>query len=58
MGARGIGEIGIVGVAAAVANAAWHATRIRVRDIPLTADRFLDLPADLPALTGHPRTFL
>lgn len=41
MGSRGIGEIGIVGTAAAVANAASHATGIRVRSIPLTADRFL-----------------
>jgi xanthine dehydrogenase YagR molybdenum-binding subunit len=42
MGSRGIGEIGIVGTAAAVANAAFHATGVRVRDIPLTADRFLE----------------
>ncbi|NMI01564.1 xanthine dehydrogenase family protein molybdopterin-binding subunit [Pseudonocardia acidicola] len=41
MGAKGIGEIGIVGTAAAIANAAYHATGIRVRDLPLTADRFL-----------------
>ncbi|MEO9325400.1 xanthine dehydrogenase family protein molybdopterin-binding subunit [Nocardioides sp. C4-1] len=40
-GGRGIGEIGIVGTAAAIANAAWHATGVRVRDLPLTADRFL-----------------
>ncbi|MCM3516938.1 xanthine dehydrogenase family protein molybdopterin-binding subunit [Nocardioides sp. P86] len=40
-GGRGIGEIGIVGTAAAVANAAWHATGIRVRDLPVTADRFV-----------------
>ncbi|VXC51548.1 xanthine dehydrogenase family protein molybdopterin-binding subunit [Nocardioides sp. AX2bis] len=44
MGGRGIGEIGIVGTAASVANAAWHATGVRVRDLPLTADAFLDLP--------------
>ncbi len=44
MGARGIGEIGIVGTAASVANAAWHATGVRVRDLPLTAEAFLDLP--------------
>ena len=43
MGARGIGEIGIVGTAAAVANATYHATGVRVREIPVTADRFLDL---------------
>jgi xanthine dehydrogenase YagR molybdenum-binding subunit len=36
MGAKGIGEIGIVGVAAAVANAVYHATAIRVRDLPIT----------------------
>lgn len=41
MGAKGIGEIGIVGTAAAVANAAYHATGTRVRDLPLTADKFL-----------------
>ncbi|MDQ6839630.1 MAG: xanthine dehydrogenase family protein molybdopterin-binding subunit [Actinomycetota bacterium] len=41
MGSRGIGEIGIVGAAAAIANAAFHATGIRVRDLPLSADRFL-----------------
>ncbi|WP_372698947.1 xanthine dehydrogenase family protein molybdopterin-binding subunit [Arthrobacter sp. JSM 101049] len=41
LGARGIGEIGIVGTAAAIANAAYNATGIRVRDLPLTADKFL-----------------
>jgi xanthine dehydrogenase YagR molybdenum-binding subunit len=41
MGAKGIGEIGIVGTAAAVANAAYHATGLRVRDLPLTPDKFL-----------------
>ncbi len=41
MGSKGIGEIGIVGTAAAVANAAYHATGLRVRDLPLTLDRFL-----------------
>lgn len=41
LGARGIGEIGIVGAAAAIANAAYNATGIRVRELPLTADKFL-----------------
>jgi xanthine dehydrogenase YagR molybdenum-binding subunit len=41
MGARGIGEIGTTGVAAAVANAAFNATGKRVRDLPLTPDKFL-----------------
>jgi xanthine dehydrogenase YagR molybdenum-binding subunit len=39
MGSRGIGEIGIVGAAAAVANAVYHATGKRVRDLPITPDR-------------------
>jgi xanthine dehydrogenase YagR molybdenum-binding subunit len=41
MGSRGIGEIGIVGTPAAVANATFHATGVRVRSFPLTADHFL-----------------
>ena len=41
MGARGIGEIGIVGTSAAVVNAAHHATGVRVRDLPATPDVFL-----------------
>ena len=40
-GARGLGEIGIVGAAAAIANAAYHATGVRARNLPLTADTFL-----------------
>jgi xanthine dehydrogenase YagR molybdenum-binding subunit len=38
---KGIGEIGIVGVAAAVANAVWHATGIRVRDLPIHLEDLL-----------------
>jgi xanthine dehydrogenase YagR molybdenum-binding subunit len=41
MGTKGIGEIGIVGGAAAVANAVYNATGIRVRDLPITADKML-----------------
>ena len=41
LGIKGIGEIGIVGTAAAIANAAYHATGIRVRDLPITLDKFL-----------------
>ena len=41
MGAKGIGEIGIVGTAAAVANAVHHATGVRVRDLPIRPDRLL-----------------
>ncbi|MPQ99290.1 molybdopterin-dependent oxidoreductase [Modestobacter sp. I12A-02628] len=41
MGTKGIGEIGITGAAAAVANAVWHATGVRVRDLPITLDALL-----------------
>ncbi|MBQ1095169.1 xanthine dehydrogenase family protein molybdopterin-binding subunit [Streptomyces sp. b94] len=41
MGSKGIGEIGIVGSAAAVGNAVHHATGIRFRELPLTPDRVL-----------------
>ena len=41
LGAKGIGEIGITGVAAAVANAVYHATGRRVRDLPITPDKLL-----------------
>jgi xanthine dehydrogenase YagR molybdenum-binding subunit len=41
MGSKGIGEIGIVGTAAAVANAVHHATGIRVRELPIRLDRLL-----------------
>ena len=41
MGAKGIGEIGIVGTAAAVANAVHHATGVRIRDLPIQPDRLI-----------------
>ena len=41
VGVKGIGEIGIVGVAAAIANAVHHATGKRVRDLPVTIDKIL-----------------
>jgi xanthine dehydrogenase YagR molybdenum-binding subunit len=41
MGARGVGEIGITGVGAAVANAIYNATRKRIRDLPITLDKLL-----------------
>jgi len=41
MGAKGVGEIGIVGTAAAVANAVYDATGIRVRDLPVRLDKLL-----------------
>ena len=41
LGAKGLGEIGIVGVAAAITNAVWHATGKRVRSLPVTLDKLL-----------------
>ena len=41
VGAKGIGEIGITGAAAAIANAVYHATGKRVRDLPITLDKLL-----------------
>ena len=41
MGAHGVGEIGITGVAAAVANAVFNATGTRVRDLPITLDKLM-----------------
>ena len=41
LGARGIGEIGITGVAAAIANAVFNATGKRIRDLPITLDKLL-----------------
>lgn len=41
MGSRGIGEIGNVGASAAIVNAAYHATGVRVRDLPATPENFL-----------------
>jgi xanthine dehydrogenase YagR molybdenum-binding subunit len=41
LGAKGIGEIGITGVGAAIANAVFHATGKRVRDLPITLDKLL-----------------
>ncbi|MGW3986347.1 xanthine dehydrogenase family protein molybdopterin-binding subunit [Streptomyces sp. NPDC004830] len=47
MGSKGIGEIGIVGTAAAIGNAVHHATGVRLRELPLTPDRVL------AGLLGH-----
>jgi xanthine dehydrogenase YagR molybdenum-binding subunit len=41
LGVRGIGEIGITGVAGAIANAVYHATGVRVRDLPITLDKVM-----------------
>jgi xanthine dehydrogenase YagR molybdenum-binding subunit len=47
MKAKGVGELGICGVAAAIANAVYNATGVRVRDYPLTLDKLI---AKMPAI--------
>jgi xanthine dehydrogenase YagR molybdenum-binding subunit len=42
LGAKGLGEIGIIGVAAAVSNAIFHATGKRIRHFPITIDKILE----------------
>jgi xanthine dehydrogenase YagR molybdenum-binding subunit len=42
LGVKGIGEIGIVGTAAAIGNAVYHATGKRIRDLPITLDKVMD----------------
>ena len=41
LGVKGLGEIGIVGTAAAIANAIYHATGKRIRDLPITIDKVI-----------------
>ena len=48
MKAKGVGELGICGVAAAVANAIYNATGARVRNYPITLDKIID---KLPEMT-------
>jgi xanthine dehydrogenase YagR molybdenum-binding subunit len=45
LGVKGVGEIGQVGVAAAIANAVFHATGRRVRELPIAAELVMDAPA-------------
>ena len=55
LGAKGLREIGLVGVAAAIANAVYHATGKRVRDLPITLDKLLsdERSAEEPPATGR-----
>lgn len=48
IGVKGIGEIGTTGVATAIANAVFHATVIRVRDLPITLDKLLQTNPPAP----------
>jgi xanthine dehydrogenase YagR molybdenum-binding subunit len=47
MKAKGVGELGICGVAAAVANAVYNATGVRVRDYPITLDKLIERMPDI-----------
>jgi xanthine dehydrogenase YagR molybdenum-binding subunit len=47
MKAKGVGELGICGVGAAIANAVYNATGIRVRDYPITLDKFIEQLPDV-----------
>jgi xanthine dehydrogenase YagR molybdenum-binding subunit len=42
MKAKGVGELGLCGVGAAVANAVYNATGVRLRDYPLTLDKLIE----------------
>ncbi|MDB6013481.1 MAG: xanthine dehydrogenase YagR molybdenum-binding subunit [Gammaproteobacteria bacterium] len=55
LGVKGLGEIGIVGVAAAVANAIYHATGKRVRSLPITVDKLLAAQAEPVRITQRDR---
>jgi xanthine dehydrogenase YagR molybdenum-binding subunit len=48
MGAKGLGEIGIVGTAAALANAVYHATGVRVRDLPIGLSKLVGTVSPAP----------
>jgi xanthine dehydrogenase YagR molybdenum-binding subunit len=41
LGVKGVGEVGMAGVAPAIANAVYHATGIRVRELPITIEKLL-----------------
>jgi xanthine dehydrogenase YagR molybdenum-binding subunit len=49
LGARGVGEIGLAGVAAAITNAVYHATGVRVRRLPVQIEDLLSAPTPAPA---------
>ena len=52
LGAKGLGEIGITGIAAAIASATFHATGLRVRELPLSIEHLL---AEVPETTHSPK---
>ena len=44
LGIKGLGELGNVGINAAVANAVYHATGVQIRDLPIRLEKLLDAP--------------
>jgi xanthine dehydrogenase YagR molybdenum-binding subunit len=52
-GAKGLGEVAMTGVAAAIANAVHHATGVRVRDLPITLDKLMDAQRSYLGGSGH-----
>ena len=53
MKAKAVGELGICGVAAAVANAVYNATSVRFRDYPITLDKLIERMSDDAAAREH-----
>jgi xanthine dehydrogenase YagR molybdenum-binding subunit len=53
LGVKGLGELGICGSAAAVANAVFNATGVRVREFPITLEKLLPALRGIPALNGN-----
>jgi xanthine dehydrogenase YagR molybdenum-binding subunit len=49
LGARGVGEIGLAGIAAAITNAVYHATGVRVRELPVRIEDLLKAPVQMRA---------
>ena len=45
LGIKGLGELGNVGTNAAIANAVYHATGVRIRELPIRLEKLLDAPA-------------
>lgn len=45
LGIKGLGELGNVGTNAAIANAVYHATGVRIRELPIRLENLLDAPA-------------
>jgi xanthine dehydrogenase YagR molybdenum-binding subunit len=41
IGTKGLGELGVVGIAAAIANAVFHATGKRIRELPITPEKLI-----------------